>query len=86
MTTTQIIKSNKYKLDIAKRWGWLEGKALELFIAEVLNITQGNIIDGIIYYNGKLNNLQCGKITGFANCLSQIDYMINEERTGIYNG
>jgi hypothetical protein len=85
-TTEQIIKSNKYKLDILKKWSWLEDKALKMMTQKVLDVTQGNIIDGIVYYNHKLTNLQCGKLEGYSNCLMEIDYMINEEKVGMCNG
>lgn len=68
-----------YKTDIKKHWDQLRGKALELFTEYLLRISQGSLIDGVVYYKKKLTKMQQGKITGYANCLSHVDYMINEE-------
>ena len=68
-----------YKTDIKKYWNWLEGNSLELFTNYLLTISQGVLIDGLVYYKKKLTHRQQGKITGYADCLMNIDYMINED-------
>ena len=73
------LKNMPYKMNINKKWNWLEGKALELFIEYFITISQGIFDDGIIYHKKKLTHKQQGRITGYADCLMGIDYMINEE-------
>lgn len=68
-----------FKTDIKKHWDWLDKKALELFIDYLLGISQGTLIDSVVYYRKKLTKMQQGKITGYADCLRHIDYMINED-------
>ncbi len=68
-----------YKTDIKKHWDWLEKKALELFSEYLCKETQGTLIDGVVYYKKKLTQKQQGRISGYADCLRHIDYMINED-------
>lgn len=70
----------KYSTDIKKHWSWMDGKCLELFKLYVIEISKGiESSENIISYNKKLTHRQQGKITGYASCLLEVNYMINED-------
>lgn len=63
-----------FKTDIKKQWPTLEGNELALFIKYFRGIVCGNYINGVVYYYTKMTNKQQGKVSGFADCIQQINY------------
>ena len=76
---SEISATSPYQIDIKKHWGGLKGKSLEFFTDYIIYINNGELIDGIIYYKKKLTHRQQGKITGYADCLSHVDYLIRDD-------
>jgi hypothetical protein len=75
----KVIKTSKYSLDVVKTWPYIEGKSLSIFVEYIVRITEGIEKENIVYYNNKLTNREQGKITGFANCISRVCHMVNED-------
>ena len=71
--------NSTYKLNLEGRWSYLEGKSRDLMIQFTLIITKGTLWqDGHIYHNKRLTHRDQGKIEGYASCLLEISYLLDD--------